>query len=336
MGSASVRRLRYFVQKAGNIVPFVQGALPSLFLLILLAIGFSLVAPEFLARGNLTNVLRQAAPLFIAAAGQMIVVLVGGIDISVGAVVAVSSVCGALVAISTGTELGVLTAVATGMAAGLISGIAVAAFRVQPVIATIGMLSAARGLAFLISDGLPISPLPLSFLFLGNGYLLGVPVPIILAALLLIVITVWLRLTPTGRYLFAIGGSDDAARAAGIAVVRYRALAYAIGGGLAGLAAVIYSARSASGQPTFGYGLELETIGAVVLGGTALGGGRANVVGTAIGAVVITVLGNGMDLAGVSPYVQRIVVGVAIVVIVLVDIVRRRWSLSLVERRVLN
>jgi ribose/xylose/arabinose/galactoside ABC-type transport system permease subunit len=329
----SARGPRRFALQAGNIVPFVQTTLPSLVLLAVLAMGFSLAAPEFLGRHNLTNVLRQAAPLFIAAAGQMIVVLVGGIDISVGGVVAVASVCGALVAITHGTGLGALAAVATGMAAGLVSGIAVAAFRVQPVIATIGMLSAARGMALLLSDGLPISPLPSGFLFLGNGYLLGVPVPIILAALLLIAISTWLHLTPAGRYLFAIGGSGDAARAAGIAVIRYRALAYSIAGGLAGLAAVIYSARSASGQPTFGYGLELETIGAVVLGGTALGGGRANVVGTALGALVITVLANGMDLAGVSPYVQRIVVGAAIVLIVLVDVVRRRWVRPPAERR---
>lgn len=330
------RKPRRLALQAGNIVPFVQSTLPSLILLAVLATGFSLAAPEFLDRHNLTNVLRQASPLFIAAAGQMMVVLVGGIDISVGGVVAVSSVCGALVAIAHGTGLGALAAVATGMAAGLVSGIAVAAFRVQPVIATIGMLSAARGIALLLSDGLPISPLPPSFLFLGNGYLLGVPVPVVLAALLLSAISTWLHLVPTGRYLFAIGGSDDAARAAGIAVIRYRALAYAIAGGLAGLAAIIYSARSASGQPTFGYGLELETIGAVVLGGTALGGGRANVVGTALGALVITVLANGMDLAGVSPYVQRIVVGVAIVLIVLVDVVRRRWYRPPAERRVLN
>lgn len=322
--------------KAVNVVPFVQSTLPSLVLLAVLAMGFSLAAPEFLDRHNLTNVLRQAAPLFIAAAGQMIVVLVGGIDISVGGVVAVASVCGALAAISHGTGLGALTAVGAGMSAGAVSGIAVAAFRVQPVIATIGMLSAARGMALLLSDGLPISPLPPSFLFLGNGYLLGVPVPIILAALLLVVISIWLHLIPIGRYLFAIGGSEDAARASGIGVIRYRALAYAIAGGLAGLAAVIYSARSGSGQPTFGYGLELETIGAVVLGGTALGGGRANVVGTALGAMVITVLANGMDLAGVSPYVQRIVVGAAIVLIVLVDVVRRRWYRPAHERGVLS
>jgi ribose transport system permease protein len=113
----------------------------------------------------------------------------------------------------------------------------------------------------------------------------------------------------------------------------YRTLAYVVAGSLSGLAAVIYTARSASGQSTFGYGLELETIGAVVLGGTALGGGRATVLGTALGALIVTVLANGMDLAGVSPYVQRVVVGMAIIVIVLVDIVRRRWSRALVERR---
>jgi ribose transport system permease protein len=180
-------------QQAVALSAALQGSLPSLLLLILLSAACALAAPEFLGASNLVNVLRQASPLFIAAAGQMIVVLVGGIDISTGAVVALASVCGALIAASYGTELGVLAAVGVGALAGITSGWAVSMFRVQPVIATIGMLSVARGFAFLFSDGLPISGLPASFIGLGNGHVLGVPVPVILALIVLAVMAACLR-----------------------------------------------------------------------------------------------------------------------------------------------
>jgi ribose/xylose/arabinose/galactoside ABC-type transport system permease subunit len=301
----------------------------ALGLLAALIVLFALIAPHFFSASNAQNVLRQAAPLLVASLGQMLVILVAGIDISTGAMVALASVVGAMAAAKFGATAGLLAACMAGAAAGLVSGLAVAIYRVQPVIATIGMLSIARGLAFQVTDGQPVSNVPATFTWLGTAEVAGIPVLVLLAAAIALVTWFALQWTAAGRALFAIGGSEDAARAASISARPYKALAYALAGLLAGLAAFMYSSRSGSGQPTFGYGLELETIAAVVLGGTALGGGRASVAGTVLGALVIAVLANGMDLAGVSPYLQRIVLGLALVTAVLIDVLRRRKAAAL-------
>jgi len=312
----------------------IQGPLSSFAMLIVLSAGFTLAAPEFLTENNISNVLRQASPLLIASLGQMLVILVAGIDISTGALVAFASVGGAVAAVSGGAAAGVAATVGLAALAGTVSGLAVSVFQVQAVIATIGMLGAARGLALLISDGQPIGNLPPGFLDLANSYLLGIPAPVILAAAVTMLVAGWLLLTPSGRALFAIGGSADAARAAGIHVRLHRTIAYGAAGALAGLAAVIYTGRAASGQPTFGVGLEIETIAAVVLGGTALGGGRATVAGTAFGAIIVAVLSNGMELAGISPYIERVVLGFALIVIVFIDLTRRRILENIRNRQI--
>jgi ribose/xylose/arabinose/galactoside ABC-type transport system permease subunit len=264
----------------------------------------------------------------------MLVILVAGIDISTGALVAFASVGGALAAVSGGAVMGIATTVVVAALAGTVSGLAVSIFQVQAVIATIGMLGAARGLALLISNGQPVGNLPSGFLDLANGYVVGIPAPVIIALVATVLVAAWLLFTPSGRALFAIGGSGDAARAAGINVRLHRTLAYAVAGGLAGLAAVIYTGRAASGQPTFGVGLEIETIAAVVLGGTALGGGRATVAGTAFGAIIVAVLSNGMELAGISPYIERVVLGFALIIIVFIDLTRRRILENIRNRQI--
>ena len=299
---------------------------PGITLLIILSAGFSYFAPEYYRQSNINNIIRQASPLFIASVGQMLVVLVAGIDISTGAVVAFSSVCGALAAVNGNAAYGVAAALLSGFLAGGTSGLFVTVFRVQPVIATIGMLSIARGFALVLSGGEPVDNIPDAIKFLGTGEIAGLPVPFFISAGVFALVGCWLSYLPSGRSLFAIGGSDEAAKAAGISVRTWRTMAYALAGALAGLAALIYAARSGSGQPTFGYGLELQTIGAVVLGGTTLGGGHATLIGTAIGALIITVLSNGMDLTGVSPYIQNVVLGIAIVAIVVFDRLRRLSS----------
>ncbi|WP_213738024.1 ABC transporter permease [Bradyrhizobium sp. dw_411] len=299
---------------------------PATVVLGILVCYFSIEVPSFATGGNASNILRQAAPLALAALGQMLVVLVAGIDISTGAVVALASVSAALTAVHFGASFGLVAGVAAGALAGATSGVAVAYLRVQPVIATIGMLSIARGLAYLFSQSSPVQGVPDSFLYIGAGTVLGIPVPFICLFLVAVSGWYWLTCTQSGRFLFALGGSEEAAAASGIDTRLWKATAYAVAGALFGLAALIYTARSASGQPTFGEGLALETIAAVVLGGTTLGGGRANVAGTILGSVIITTLSNGMDLAGVSPYLQRIMLGVVTVLIVLFSVTRKRLS----------
>lgn len=297
---------------------------PAATVLFILVAYFSFEVQVFSTPGNAGNILRQTAPLAIAALGQMLVILVGGIDISTGAVVALASVSAALTAVNLGAELGGFGGILTGAVAGGVSGIAVSYLRVQPVIATIGMLSVARGFAFLFSDSAPVENVPQDFFVIGNGTVLSVPLPFLCLVVIAIAGWYWLTWTESGRYLFAIGGSEEAASAAGIDTRFWKCIAYTVAGALSGVAALIYTARSASGQPTFGEGLALETIAAVVLGGTALGGGRANIVGTILGSVIITCLANGMDLAGVSPYLQRVMLGVVTVLIVLFSITRKR------------
>lgn len=289
-----------------------------------LVLLFALLEPTFFTWSNFMNVLRQVSPLAIAALGQALVILVGGIDISVGSNLALGSVVAGLVALRLGTAPAFVLALAAGAMAGLISGVAVTRFRVQPVIATIGMLSLSRGLAFLISDGNPVVGLPDSFAWLGNSFVATIPMAFGLCALTFLLVWGWLTFTPSGRALFAIGGGEDAARLAGIPVSFYKPLAYLLSGLLSAVAALVITSWQGSGQPTLGYGWELQTIAAVVLGGTALGGGRINVAGTLVGALTTGVLSNGMDLTNVSPYLQEVVLGFAIVAVVLADRVRQR------------
>jgi ribose transport system permease protein len=291
----------------------------SLLMLALILIGFALATPDFLSLHNLKNVCRQVAPLLVASLGQLLIVLVGGIDISTGALVALGSVTAALVAEQYGVACGFAAGIMAALVCGYFSGIAVSIFQVQPVVATIGMLSIARGLAFTVTNGNSVDKVPPGFSWLGSAEILGVPASVVVAAALTAGVALMLRATPFGRALFAIGGNEDAARASGIPTTRYKPLAYALGAALAGVAGIMFSSRAGSGQPTMGFGLELETIAAVVLGGTALGGGRARVVGVVAGAFMVGVLANGMNLAGVSPYVQRIVLGLAIVALFLLN-----------------
>ena len=303
----------------------------SLALLLVIAL-FAFLNFRFFTLSNAINVLRQTAPLAIASMGQLVVILVGGIDISTGAVVALTGVTAAIAAKTYGVAAGFGFALAIGAMAGLTSGVAVHRLRVQPVIATIGMASLARGLAFFITDGLPVLGTPAGFTHLGSGYLSGLPIPVYVAGATFLALWAWLSWFGSGRALFAIGGSEEAARLAGIRVEIYKPAAYAVAGALSALAGLIYTSRAGSGQPTLGYGLELQTIAAVVLGGTPLGGGRANVPGVIVGSLVVGLLANGMDLAGVSPYVQEVVLGVAIIAVMLVDRIRRA-SVGGLERR---
>lgn len=284
---------------------------------------FGLTNRTFLTPGNIANLLVQCAPLVIASVGQTLVIIGGGLDISIGSVAALASVTGAIAAVHFGVAAGVAAFVAAGIAVGLINGLCVGWLKLSPVITTISTLTLASGAAFQITDGQPVSGLPPQFIAFGFGSIGGVADIVILALIVVVAADVLTRFTPVGLALRAVGGNADSARLLGLSVVFYRFLPFALAGLTTGLAALVYSSEAGSGQPTLGNGLQLSTIAAAVIGGASIGGGRGSIWGAALGALFVTALSTGMILAGTTPFVQQIILGFALIVAVLWDYFRR-------------
>lgn len=299
------------------------GVLP--FLLVALIILFSLAESRFMTLSNMMTVSRQATYLVIVTCGQMITILCAGFDLSVGSSVALTSIVTAHTIVSLphpagGITAGVLVGVATGTALGAVNGLTISLFRVSPFVVTLGMMSVAHGLALLISGGVPIFNLPDEFnQYLAIGKLCGIPVPLFVASFVVIGIYVMLTRTRIGRYFYALGGNEEAARLSGIHVKKYNCLAYILCGALAGLTGVMLTARVASGEPNLGAALPLESIAAAVIGGVSLRGGEGNVIGAIFGAILIVLIRNGMDLMNVSSYLQMVVMGCLLVFAVVMD-----------------
>jgi len=310
--------LRSMLQNQGILIAF-----------ILLCLALSLSSEFFLTWNNWINIIRQTAINGILAIGVTFVILGGGIDLSVGSVMAL---CGAVAAsLSTTTSeslsfigIALLAGLGAGLVAGHVNGVLVAYVRIPAFVATLGMLSVARGLTFIYTDGRPISNLSKAYLWFGNGAILNVPVPIVALALVFAVCWFTLRHTVFGRHVYAVGGSERAAITNGIETKRVTALTYAISGVLAALAGVILTARSTAALPQAGVAYELDAIAAVVIGGTSLSGGRGTLIGTIFGALIIGTINNGLDLLGISSYYQQVVKGSIIVGAVLLDVSRRR------------
>jgi inositol transport system permease protein len=299
--------------------------LPAQFglVLALLVIGgaLALAAPGFLTPNNLVIVVRQISINGILAVGVTFVLLTGGVDLSLGSLVALSGVVAASFAHPGEWPLfvPVLMGVLTGMAAGAVNGLVVTRGRVAPFIVTLGMMTAARGLALLWSGGRPVSNLSPEFARLGSGSWLGIPLPVWALIAVAAASGVFLRHFRWGRHLYAVGGNEEAARASGIHVGGIKLLAYTVCGAMAGLAGVVLAARITTGQPNAGVGYELDAIAAVVIGGTSLSGGVGGVSGTLLGALLMGVINNGLDLLDVSSYYQQIVKGAIIVGAVWLD-----------------
>lgn len=273
--------------------------------------------------GNLVIVARQVSFLVIVACAEMIPILTGGIDLSVGSTAGLISVVTAISTLRFGLVAGCIAGVLGGALIGLINGSIIGKFRVAPFIVTLGTLSMARGLALTITGGQTVYGLPPSFRVLGSGYVLGIPVPIIVALAVVIITWILLDRTRFGRYLYAIGGNAEAARLSGINVTGYIILAYVYCGCLAGLNAVLLASRVNSGQPNLGSGLELDAVAAVVIGGVPLSGGQGKLRGILMGSLILGMLSNGCDLLNVSSFIQMIVIGAIIVLAVLADKYRR-------------
>jgi ribose transport system permease protein len=294
--------------------------------------------PSFLQASNLLNIANQMAVIAILAIGMTLVIITGGIDLSVGSLIALSAVTASLLirdwggaeeATPAAMVLCCLAAMAVCGAVGLLSGVLITAFELPPFLVTLGMMLVASGLAFILAQGQSIYQLPDSFVWLGRGAdLFGVPNAVVLMLLLYLVAHVLMtRMTP-GRYLLAVGGNAEAARLAGVPVRRVLVLAYVASAALAGLGGVIMASQLKSGAPTYGQMYELYVIAAVVVGGTSLSGGEGRVSGTLLGAFLIAVIQNGMNLLGVESYTQKVVLGLVILGAVLLDRLKRRsWSL---------
>lgn len=292
-----------------------------LFVLIGMVILMSFLSDAFLQTQNLINIVRQISFIGIVAMGVTMVIITTGIDLSSGSVIALVSVVVASIAQPGEYPLivPIMTGLAIGAFAGFINGFITAKGRIPAFIATLGMMTAARGLALLYSEGRPIGNLSSSFSFIGKGSVLGIPFPIVVFILLGIISHILLSKTKFGKYTYAIGGNEQAAKITGINVDRYRIAIYAYAGLLAAIAGMMLTARISAGQPSMGVMYELDAIAAAVIGGTSLSGGIGTIPGTMIGALIIGVLNNGLDLLNVSSYWQQILKGAIIVTAVLID-----------------
>jgi len=304
-----------FLGRYGTVVGFV-----------ILVIVSSIISPRFLTTNNLLNVIRQVSVVGIVAIGGTFVILTNGIDLSVGSVLALSVVTVASVLETSSPVTAILVGMTVGMICGLVNGLGITWGKVQPFIMTLGMLGIARGIAFIYTRGIPIPVLNETFLYIGNGYLLGMPIPSLIFLGMLLIAFFVLKYTPFGRYVYALGSSEEAARLSGVNVGLYTTAVYVISGLTAGVAGILYAAQLGVGPPIAGEGYDLDAIAAVVVGGTPLSGGQGGVAGTLLGALIIGVLANVLNLNGVSPFVQRMAKGLLIVLAVMIGSRGRKSS----------
>jgi ribose transport system permease protein len=296
--------------------------LGPLLALVAVCIGLAFMSPNFLTVSNSFDVMRQVSINAVISFGMTLSILLGGIDLSVGSILAVSSVVAAMT-MKGGHRAGVAVGIAilAGAAMGSLNGLAIAKGKVAPFIATLGMMTLLRGVALVLSNGSPLSGFSSDFFsMLGGGYA-GRLIPVPVVIMLVMFAVFWFVLTRTvfGRHVYATGGNADAAKLSGVNTDRVQILVYTVSGAMAALAGMILTSRLDSAQPTAGAGYELDAITAVVLGGTSLAGGRGWIFGTLVGALLIGVLNNGLNLMGVSAFYQQVVKGSVILLAVLLD-----------------
>ncbi|GAB3525602.1 ABC transporter permease [Emticicia fontis] len=303
----------------------------SLIALFVLCLVISLLSDKFLTANNLWNVLRQISVNVCISVGMTLVVLTAGIDLSIGSVLAfTSAVCAGLLKNGIAIESfdlfigfttlgGILAALLIGLLIGIFNGWVITRFSLPPFVVTLAMLTIARGATMLYTEGMPISSLGKSFEFIGSGWLIGIPVPVWISLVVVLVVVFISKKTTFGRYIYAIGGNEKAAFLSGININNVKLAVYGIAGMMAAVGGILVSSRLNSAQPNAGTSYELDSIAAVVIGGTSLSGGIGSVTGTVIGATIIGVLHNGLILLNVSPFWQQVVKGLVILLAVIID-----------------
>lgn len=294
--------------------------------LIVLCIFFSVASPHFLSANNLLTVALQTSIIAIVAIGQTFVIIKAGIDLSVGSIVAISGVVAAeSMAAGVPVWVSIIVGIAVGMLCGWLNGVIVAFGKIPPFISTLGMMGIARGAAFVITDGIPVSGLPEGFGLIGRTDLLGIiPFPVVIMTIIAVVMGLVLKKSRFGRNVYAIGSNEEAAYLSGIKVNRTKVWVYTVSGMMCGIAGIILTSRLVSAQPTAGTLYELDAIAAVVIGGASLMGGVGTVLGTIIGAFIMGVLRNGLNLLNVSPFWQQIAIGAVVILAVYIDNFRKK------------
>ncbi|MCP4396420.1 MAG: ribose ABC transporter permease [bacterium] len=290
-----------------------------------LCVILSFLSPVFLSVANISNVILQASINATLACGMTFVIVSGGIDLSVGSMLAI---CGVVMGSILKADLPLIVALSSALLVGgfcgLVNGFLITVGKLPPFISTLGMMSIARGTALFYTGGRSISGFKLNFLVLGNGTIFGVPILIVIMVVTYLIAFFILRYTQLGRYTYAIGGNEEATRLSGINIQWYKTSVYVISGLTSGIAAIMLTARLNSAQPIAGMTYELDAIAATVIGGTSLSGGEGKIFGTIIGALIISVLRNGLNLLNVSSFIQQIVIGAVIIAAVLVDKAKKR------------
>lgn len=308
-----------------HISPEQRAVLLRLFVLALLGLVLSAVSSSFLTSGNLLNVLRQASLIFLLASGLTLVILCGGLDLSIGANVALSACMSAMVIKATGSiTAGCLAAAGCGLFIGLLNGVMVTALRIPAFIATYGMLWILHGVTYWIMKGETIHGFPQAFRALGSGYWLGVPVPVYLMVGVLVAGTLLMQYTIWGQEIYATGANTESAQLSGVPVARRRLAVYVASGLMGGLASLVFLARLNSAEGDMGEALTLQAIAAVLIGGTSLFGGTGTLLGTLVGALILTVVLNGMNQLGISANWQPLITGVIVILSVLSDALGRK------------
>lgn len=290
------------------------------FVICFIVIIMSFLSPVFMTKNNIMNIIRQISINGILAVGLTFVILTGGIDLSVGSAVALTSViCGSLLEKGMDWLLVCIIGIVAAVLCGMLNGYLISYVGFQPFIATLATMTIVRGIAQVYSDGKPYTIKNPHFISIGQGYILGIPIPIVLLFLVCIIGLVILNTTTFGRYVLAIGGNKNAAKLSGVRTKRVELLVYVISGICAGLVGMVLSARISSGQPTSGEGYELDAIAATAIGGTSMSGGMGSLRGTILGFVILGLLSNSMNLMNINSFYQKIVKGVLIIIAVFLD-----------------
>jgi ribose transport system permease protein len=322
----TTRRPNIFKRTGSSILEFIKENIGILMGFIALCVVMSIASPAFLTKDNILNILRQVSTNSNLALGMTLAIIICGIDLSVGSIVALSgTIAGGLIAFShIPIPIAILAGILVGTLAGAFNGIAIAYTGIPPFIVTLAMLNIARGAAYVYTGGQPIRVMKDSFNVIGAGYLGPIPLPVIYSFIFLIITSIILNKTKLGRHIYAVGGNKEAARFTGIKIKKVEIFVYTFSGFMAAFSGVVLAARMFSGQPTVGQGFELDAVAAVVLGGTSMMGGIGKIGGTFLGVLVIGVLNNGLNLLNINSFWQLIVKGVVILVAVYVDIMKKR------------